>query len=194
MRASFARSVPCRADSLRRLLGALLGPDLGSEDVAWQRAEQVLSDSLTPQQYATYRARGFIEIPSPNFAGRLYRVDGWRPVAVYENRQFVGAVCIRSREHIPIPDVLLARKLMIEGAEAEFLRSGNWLQPAWRPAGAAPTIFLVLALLSPWLLQLRALGGWGVLVSIALLAAPLFFAFWRRLWRRRRNVPVSVGS
>jgi len=199
MRASFAHSVPCPADSLRRLLGALLSPDLASEDVAWQRAEQLLSESLTPQQYATYRARGFIEIPSPNFAGRIYRVDGWRPVAVYEKRQFVGAVCIRPREHIPVPDVLLARKLMIEGAEAEFLRSGNWLQPAWRPAGAAPTIFLVLALLSPWLLQLRALGPWGVLLSIILLAAPVFFAVWRRLLRRgtvaqRPPGSISVGS
>jgi hypothetical protein len=185
MRARCARSVPCPADRLRRLLGTLLGPDLASEDVAWQRAEQLLSDSLTPQQYDTYRARGFIEIPSPNFRGRIYRVDGWRPVAVYENRQFVGAVCIRPREHIPVPDVLLARKLMIEGAEAEFLRSGNWLQPAWRPAGAAPTIFLVLALLSPWLLQLRGLGPWGVLLSVLLLAAPVFFAFSRRMLRRR---------
>ncbi len=183
---------------MRRLLGTLLGPDLASEDVAWQRAEQLLADSLTAQQYATYRARGFIEVRSPTYEDRVYRVDGWRPVAVYENRQFVGAVCIRPREHIPVPDVLLARKLMIEGAEAEFLGSGNWLQPAWRPAGAAPTIFLILALLSPWLLQLRALGPFGVLFSLVLLAAPVALGLWRRRGRQQRpqRIPEtgSVGS
>lgn len=178
---------------MRRLLGTLLGPDLASDDVAWQRAEQLLSDSLTSQQYATYRARGFIEVPSQTFEGRVYRVDGWRPVAVYENRQFVGAVCIRPREHLPVPDVLLARKLMIEGAEEEFLRSGNWLQPAWRPAGAAPTILLVVALLSPWLLQLRVLGLWGVLVSIALLSAPVTLGLFRARMRRRRIDSAPPG-
>jgi hypothetical protein len=91
-------------------------------------------------------------------------------------------VCIRPREHIPGPDILLARKLMIEGAEDAFLRAGNWLQPAWRPAGAAPTLFLVFALLSPWLLHLPALGVWGMVSAALLVAAPALIA-----WRRRRR-------
>jgi hypothetical protein len=168
---------------VRRFLGSIFGPDLATQDAAWQRAEALLEDSLTPSQYATYRARGFIEVMSGEIPWRTYRVDGWRPVGVYEHGQFVGAVCIRPKEHIPVPDVLLARKLMIEGAEPEFLRSGNWLQPAWRPAGAAPTIFLVLALLSPWLVHLRALGPAGIVSGTLLLAAPLLVG----LWRRRRN-------
>jgi hypothetical protein len=170
---------------MRRFLGSLFGPDLARQDAAWQRAEVLLSESLTTRQYATYRARGYIEVGSREVPGRVYRVDGWRPVAVYEHGQFVGAVCIRPKEQIPVPDVLLARKLMIEGAETEFLRSGNWLQPAWRPAGAAPTIFLVVALLSPWLVHLRALGPIGVVSGILLLAAPLLFALWRRRGNRR---------
>jgi hypothetical protein len=165
---------------MKRILTALLATERGEQDEALRRAEDLLEDSLVPAQFAEYRARGFIEVPSRLHTGRMYRIDAWRPVAVYERGQFIGAVCIRPREHIPGPDVVLARKLMIEGAEAEFLRAGNWLQPAWRPAGVAPTVFLVLALLSPWLLHLRELGPWGVLTGAALALAPLLVALRRR--------------
>jgi hypothetical protein len=164
----------------------LLGPDAAEHDAAWRRAESLLRDSLTPTQYNTYRTRGYVEVPSTLHPSRSYRIDGWRPVAVYERGQFVGAVCIRPREHIPGPDILLARKLMIEGAEPEFLRAGNWLQPAWRPAGTAPTIFLVFALLSPWLLHLRALGPWGIVGGVVLLFSPLALGLLRRGRRARR--------
>lgn len=169
---------------VRRLLGSLLGPDAAEQDAAWRRAESLLRDSLTPEQYTAYRTRGYVEVPSTLFPSRSYRIDGWRPVAVYERGHFVGAVCIRPREHIPAPDVLLVRKLMIEGAEPQFLRAGNWLQPAWRPAGAAPTIFLVFALLSPWLLHLRALGPWGIVGGILLLFSPVAVGLLRRGRRR----------
>jgi hypothetical protein len=172
---------------VRRLLGSLFGPDAAEQDAAWRRAESLLHDSLTPVQYAAYRERGYVEVSSRMHEGRSYRIDGWRPVAVYERGQFVGAVCIRPREHIPGPDILLARKLMVEGAEAEFLRSGNWLQPAWRPAGAAPTLFLVFALLSPWLLHLRALGPWGILAGSLLLGLPGIIMAVRRARRRARE-------
>lgn len=172
---------------MRRLLGALLGPVAAEQDAAWRRAEALLEDSLTARQYEAYRARGFLEVPSRAYPGRVYRVDGWRPVAVYEHGRFVGAVCIRPQEHIPGPDVLLARKLMIEGAEAEFLRSGNWLQPAWRPAGRAPTAFLLFALLGPWLLHLRTLGAWGLLAGTILVLSPFALSGARRLMVRTRG-------
>jgi hypothetical protein len=171
---------------LRRLLSSLLSAELQRTDSALQQAEDLLRDSLTSEQYAMYRARGFLEVQSRLHPGRTYRVDGWRPVAVYEHTQFVGAVCIRAREALPGPDVLLARKLMIEGAEDEFLRAGNWLQPAWRPAGAAPTVLLILALLSPWLVHLRALGGWGLVVGLVVAFVPALYA-----WRRHRASTVS---
>jgi len=166
---------------VRRRLSTLLAGERDTDD-AQRRAEELLADSLTSDQYATYRARGYVEVRSRLHPGRTYRVDGWRPVAVYEGGQFVGAVCIRAREALPGPDVLLARKLMIEGAEDEFLRAGNWLHPAWRPAGAAPTIFLIVALLSPYLLHLRALGPWGLVTGSILLILPAIVA-----WVRRRR-------
>ncbi len=158
----------------------LFGPQEREHDAAWCRAESLLRDSLTDDQYATYVDRGYVEVPSKQTPARMYRVDGWRPVAVYERGLFVGAVCIRPREHLPGPDILLARKLMIEGAEPEFLRAGNWLQPAWRPVGIAPTVFLVLALVSPWLLSMRSLGALWVGFSGLLLISPLAVVWWRR--------------
>ncbi len=165
-----------------RRLTALLGADPHATDDALERAEELLRDSLTPEQHGAYRARGYIEVPSRRYPGRIYRVDGWRPVAVYDRGQFVGAVCIRARESLPGPDVLLARKLMIEGAEDEFLHAGNWLQPAWRPVGAIPTIFLVVALLSSSLMHLQSVGPWALLIGAAFAASPLVV-----LWIRRRR-------
>jgi len=165
---------------LARLAGVLFGPQEREQDVAWRRAESLLRDSLTDGQFDQYRERGYVEVPSRLDPGRVYRVDGWRPVAVYERGSFIGAVCIRPKEHIPGPDILLARKLMIEGAERQFLDAGNWLQPAWRPVGVAPTLFLILALISPWLLSLRTFGVVWVAVAAVLLSMPLVFAWWRR--------------
>jgi hypothetical protein len=166
-----------------RVLGSLLAPDAAEQDAAWRRAESLLQDSLPPDQYSAYLARGYVDVPSRKFPHRSYRVDGWRPVGVYEHGQFVGAVCIRPRTTMPGPDVVLARKLMIEGAEDEFLRAGNWLSPAWRPAGMTPTVFLLVVLISPWLLQLRQFGALGYAVSTALVSLPILLLFWRR--RRR---------
>lgn len=170
---------------MRQLIGSLFAPDAAEQDAAWRRAEDVLRDSLTESQHESYRSRGYVEVASRLFPGRTYRLDGWRPVAVYEHGQFVGAVCIRPREHMPGPDVVLARKLMIEGAELDFLKAGNWLSPAWRPAGITPTLLLLFVLVSPWLLQLRELGVAGLAVAVLLLSLPGVVMWMRRLPRPR---------
>jgi hypothetical protein len=150
-----------------------------------------LQESLRPDQYESYRNRGYLEVASGKFGGRTYRVDGWRPVGVYEHGQFMGAVCIRPRTGMPGPDIVLARKLMIEGAEADFLRAGNWLSPAWRPAGISPTLFLLFVLVSPWL---RTLGVTrGLFVGTALLAlTSLLLLRWRRRFARRSGLQIDV--
>lgn len=172
---------------VRRAFGSLAGGEAGEQEAAWERAEALLRDSVTPKQYASYEASGYLEIPSRSYPGRVYRVDGWRPVAVFEHGQFVGAICIRPREHLPGPDIVLARKLLIEGAEEEFLRSGNWLSPAWRPASAAPTMLLILIVLSPWLVHLQQLGVPGMAGGAVALLLPLL-VIWRR-WRGGRRRP-----
>jgi hypothetical protein len=168
---------------MRRAIAPWLGWDAVEHDVAWDRAEDLLRDSITAEQYGCYRTHGYLEVRSRTHPGRVYRVDGWRPVAVFEHGQFVGAVCIRPREALPGPDVVLARKLLIEGSEEEFLRSGNWLSPAWRPASAAPSVLLILVLLTPWLAHLVRFGYAGAIFALLALALPLVGAL--RMRRRR---------
>jgi hypothetical protein len=174
---------------LRRLLASLLASDAVEQDAAWQRAEALLDGSLNEHQREIYRSHGYVEVPSKVFPGRVYRVDGWRPVSVHEHGQFVGAVCIRPRDHLPGPDIVLARKLMLEGAELEFLRVGNWLSPAWRPAGVTPTLLLLVVLISPWLMQLRELGVAGLVTAIMLMSLPGLALWWRFRGRHHRPVP-----
>lgn len=164
-------------------IGTLLSWDAEGQEAAYERAETLLRESLTPEQHAFYEQHGYLEVPSRLHPGRIYRVDGWRPVAVFEEGEFRGAICLRPREHLPGPDVVLARKLLIEGAEEEFLRAGNWLSPAWRPASAAPTILLCLIVLTPWLVHLPRAGsiGLGAAVGLVLLAATFL---WHRVRRR----------
>jgi hypothetical protein len=172
---------------VRRTLRPLLGWEPAEHDTAWDRAEVLLRDSLSAEDHALYLRRGYIEVPSSLHPGRVYRVDGWRPVAVFERGQFLGAICIRPREHLPGPDVILARKLLIEGAEDKFLASGNWLSPAFRPAGALPSMLMVVVVLSPWLVQLGRFGLGGVAAGAVLLLLPLVL-----LWRRRPARPADL--
>ncbi len=161
--------------------------DAAGREAAWTRAENLLRDSLTPDQYDAYLRRGYIEIPSRLHPRRMYRIDGWRPVAVFEEGgRFAGAVCLRPRENLPGPDVILAQKLYIEGAEEEFLRAGNWLSPAWRPTTAAPTAVLVAVLLGPWLVNLVRYGARGLVLAAVLICAALVVGG-ARLWVRRRR-------
>lgn len=178
---------------MRRLLAGplLMLPDSEGRDAACRRAEALLRASLTDDQHAAYLEQGYVDVPSKAYAGRVYRVDAWRPVSVLEHGRFVGAVCIRPNEHLPAPDVILARKLMIEGAEDEFLRVGNWLSPAWRPAGFAPTLLLLAVLLSPWLIQLREFGAAGVAAAILLVSLPGLALAWRVSRRRLRDVGAA---
>ena len=171
-----------------------LGPST-DRDLAWDRAEAVLRDSLTPEQLATYDEHGHVEVPSRLVPGRVYRVDGWRPVAAFDAEgRFEGAVCLRPRESLPGPDVILAHKLYIEGAERRFLTDGNWLSPAWRPTTAAPTLILTLFLLGPWLLNLLRLGPGGpaaAAVCVAVVAAVAVLR--RRTGARSRPVSGPFG-
>lgn len=176
---------------VRRGIGPFLAWDHEEHEAAYDRAQELLRDSLTPEQGAFYEEHGYLEIPSRLHPGRIYRVDGWRPVAVFEDGEFRGAICLRPREHLPGPDVVLARKLLIEGAEGEFLRAGNWLSPAWRPASAAPTILLCLIILIPWMVQLPKAGAVGLGAAGGMLLFPLLF-WWHRV-RRRREAANGAG-
>lgn len=94
-------------------------------DSAWDRATRLLLAHLTPEQRGQYdHDHSFIV----NVKGRRYQVkEGWSGNVKRLND--AGAVaesfCIHFGEMIPIPDLMLAQKLMLETDEAEFRRIAN---------------------------------------------------------------------
>ena len=90
------------------------------------RAEGLLAELLPDEQCHQLNRRGYIEVASPNFPNRVYRVPKYRGrVYVYENDKAVMSLCVQPVQLVPDADVVLIHKLMIEGDEHEYLRLAN---------------------------------------------------------------------
>jgi len=112
----------CVALSWRRRNGKL---EL-AQRVAQDRAEALLRDVLTPEEYAGLGERGYLEVRSPSQPTRIYCVPrGPGRVAIQEGGLLVESLCVAPVDWLPPSDVILAHKLMIEGNEQEYLRRAN---------------------------------------------------------------------
>ena len=97
---------------------------------AQERAETLLKDLLTDDEYRQINRRGYLEVPSPSRPRRVYRVPRHQgQVKVYEGGVPIMALCVQSVEPIPDGDAVLMHKLMIEGNEVEYLRIANRFEP-----------------------------------------------------------------
>ena len=97
---------------------------------AQERAEALLRELLTEDEYRQLNRRGYLEIPSPSRPRRIYRVPRHQgQVNVCEGGVPIMALCVQSVEPIPDGDAVLMHKLMIEGNEAEYLRIANRFEP-----------------------------------------------------------------
>lgn len=110
--------------------------------LAQERAEQLLQDMLTEDEYRQLNRRGYLEVASPSRSRRTYRIPRHQgQVKVCEEGVPVMALCVQSVEPIPDGDAVLMHKLMIEGNEEEYLRIANRFEPtlygfiAIRPRG-----------------------------------------------------------
>jgi hypothetical protein len=93
---------------------------------AQDRAEALLRDMLTAEEYARLGEYGYLEVRSPSQPTRTYNVPrGPGRVAVHERGVAVESLCIAPVEWLPPSDVVLTHKLMIEGNEQEYLRRAN---------------------------------------------------------------------
>jgi hypothetical protein len=101
---------------------------------AEQRAEQLLQQHMTPQQYQQLQERGYIEIPSGLHPDQLYRIFRQRQrVQIYtrnqansgEPRQKYGELCVVACDPVPDADLFLAHKWMIEADERVYLAIAN---------------------------------------------------------------------
>lgn len=94
---------------------------------AERRATNLLHDMLTPEQCHQLHWYGYLEVPSPHAAGRVYRVPRTRGgfVQVIENGKAVMRLCVQPVEHLPDADVIVLHKLMIEANEEYYLQKAN---------------------------------------------------------------------
>jgi len=97
---------------------------------AERRAQLLISQMLDRQQQEQLTALGFLELRSQLIQGRSYRIPRRRgQVQVYEEGRHAGSLCIQPTRWVPDADLILMHKLMIEGNEAEYLRTANFFKP-----------------------------------------------------------------
>ncbi len=93
---------------------------------AERRAASLLREVLTAEQCRQLAWRGYLEIPSPSTARRIYRVPRTKGyVQVIENGHAVMRLCIQPVECLPDADVVVLHKLMIEANEEDYLLKAN---------------------------------------------------------------------
>ena len=95
---------------------------------AEERAEQVVRSVLSEKEYTFLRQRGYLDIASPNYPQRIYRIpSGPGTVAVLEAGECIARLCLYSTEPIPEREAVVIHKLMIEANEQDYLRTANHL-------------------------------------------------------------------
>jgi hypothetical protein len=97
-------------------------------------AETLLRGSLTNDEYRSLRLRAYLEVRSPSYASRVYRIPrGPGQVAVYEDGRITERLCLQPLESLPEADVVLMHKLLIEADESRYLATANHFPRAvWR--------------------------------------------------------------
>lgn len=93
---------------------------------AERRAEALLRELLGAEGYEDLNRHGFLEVHSPNRTNRVYLVPRWSgQVRVLENGKHVMWLCAQPLEAVPLADLVVMHKLMIEGNEEEYLKICN---------------------------------------------------------------------
>lgn len=102
-----------------------------------ERAEMLLRNSVTLQQYQHLLNFGYLEIPSRLYPNRYYRIPRERRrVQVYElhdtdmgqQHHKLGELCVIACEPMPDADLVLTHKWLIEADEQKYLNTANWVR------------------------------------------------------------------
>ena len=92
-----------------------------------KKAKQLLRRHLTEAQWKRLISKGYLEIPSPNLAERVYHIPKSKGmIRIYDRQVHTYDLCVGpSYMYLPNADLVLAHKLMIEGNEEVYLRQAN---------------------------------------------------------------------
>ena len=95
------------------------------ERLAALAADELLKSILGDEAFANYKAKGFLEIDSPSYAGRTYQIRPGHMMTVMENKKVAHHLCIHPREAIPASDGVAAQLLLALYDEERLLRLAN---------------------------------------------------------------------
>jgi hypothetical protein len=102
-----------------------------------ERAEMLLRDSISLQEYQHLLNFGYLEIPSRLYPNRYYRIPRERrrvqvyevcETAIGEQHQKLGELCVIACEPMPDADLVLTHKWLIEADEQKYLNTANWVR------------------------------------------------------------------
>jgi len=95
-----------------------------------RRACQLLRAVLTQEQYRHLFRWGYIDISSPSYPQRFYRVPKAPGVVhLVENGRLQANLCLQPLDWVPDADFVVIHKLMIEADEETYLNKANKIVP-----------------------------------------------------------------
>ncbi len=103
---------------------------------AERRAEAVVRDLLTADEFSLLRQQGFLDVLSSGTPGRVYRIPA-RPgtVTVMDGNEVTMRMCLVPGEAIPATEWVVVHKLLLEAAEDDYLQLANHLRYGLPVAG-----------------------------------------------------------
>lgn len=94
------------------------------------RAQAMLRDLLTEDEYQQLNGQGYLAVPSALHQGRVYHIPRYQgKVKVYEDGKLLAGLCVQPIEVLPDADVVIMHKLMLEGDEDGYLAVANHFIP-----------------------------------------------------------------
>lgn len=98
----------------------------GDLQEAERRADSLLKDILTEEEYQQLSRQGYLEVRSPSLAHRVYRIPRHQGVVkVYEKDRLIMYLCVQPVKFLPSGDVVAMHKLSIEANEEHYLKIAN---------------------------------------------------------------------
>jgi hypothetical protein len=111
---------------------------VAADRLAAARADELLRDMLTAQEYEQLVKSDYLDVPSPGYPHRFYRIPArYGRVQLFEQGKAVCELCVVSTEALPHADVIVMHRLLIQGSEETYLSTANRL-PVYVPLGQQP--------------------------------------------------------
>jgi hypothetical protein len=90
------------------------------------RADALLNEMLTERERRQLTRLGYVEVKSPHYPDRVYRIPGAPGrVQVFDRNRELWQLCLEPAEPLPYSDMIALHKLMILGNEREYLATAN---------------------------------------------------------------------